>query len=139
MRERAIQITENDLRRLENLLEASAEQPADRDRGHLHELEEELSRATVVSPQQIPSGVVTMNSRVRIVDVDSGEESVLTLVFPRQADIDAGRISILSPVGTALLGYHVGDTIEWPVPAGMRRIRIEEVLYQPEASGDFHL
>ncbi|MDW7711779.1 MAG: nucleoside diphosphate kinase regulator [Deferrisomatales bacterium] len=139
MRERTIQITEHDLRRLENLLEASAEQPADRDRGHLDELEEELSRATVVSPEQIPSGVVTMNSRVRIVDLDSGEESVLTLVFPRQADIDAGRISILSPVGTALLGYRVGDTIEWPVPAGRRRIRVEDVLYQPEASGDYHL
>ena len=139
MRERTIQITEHDLRRLEDLLEASMGQSSDRDRGHLRDLEDELSRATVVSPQQIPSGVVTMNSRVRIVDLDTGEESVLTLVFPRQADMAASRISILSPVGTALLGYHVGDTIEWPVPAGIRRIRIEEVLYQPESSGDYHL
>lgn len=139
MRERTIYVTDYDLQRLEHLLESAGEQRSARDRGYLSELENELSRAKVVDPKEIPSDVVTMNSRVRIIDLDTAEESVLTLVFPHQADIAAGRISILSPVGTALLGYHAGDAIEWPVPSGTKRIRIEEVLYQPEASGDYHL
>lgn len=139
MRERTIYVTDYDLQRLEALLESAGEQRSARDRGHLLELEKELSRAKVVDPKEIPGDVVTMNSQVRIVDLDTEAESVLTLVFPQQADIAAGKISILSPVGTALLGYHAGDAIEWPVPAGTKRIRIEEVLYQPEASGDYHL
>jgi regulator of nucleoside diphosphate kinase len=64
---------------------------------------------------------------------------VLRLVFPSEADFDRGRVSILAPIGTALIGYRVGDTVEWKVPSGRRRLRIEEVLYQPEAAGDFHL
>jgi regulator of nucleoside diphosphate kinase len=62
-----------------------------------------------------------------------------TLVFPEDADIDQNRISVLAPIGTAMLGYSVGDTIEWPVPEGLRRIQVKEILYQPEAAGDYHL
>ncbi len=68
-----------------------------------------------------------------------GETSEYTLVFPKDADIESGRISVMSPIGTAILGYSVGDAIEWTVPAGTRRIRIEAVPYQPEAAGDYHL
>ena len=79
-----------------------------------------------------------MNSKVVLRDVDTSAEMTYSLVFPKNADVDAGAISILAPVGTAILGYREGDVIEWPVPSGMRRIRIEEILYQPEAAGDFH-
>ncbi len=87
----------------------------------------------------IPPDAITMNSRVRLSDISKAEKLVYTLVFPRDADAATGRISVLAPVGTAILGCRVGDIIEWPVPAGTRRLKIEEVLYQPEATGDYHL
>ncbi len=90
-------------------------------------------------PERIPPDVVTMNSRVVLRDLDSDETMTYTLVFPKDADIGAGAISVLAPVGTAIIGYAVGAVIEWPVPGGIRRIRIEQILYQPEAAGDFHL
>ena len=82
---------------------------------------------------------MTMNSRVRLKDLNSGDERIYTLVFPTEADVTQNKISILAPVGTAMLGYRVGDKIDWPVPSGMKTFRIEEILYQPEAAGDFHL
>jgi len=83
--------------------------------------------------------VVTMNSKVILRDLDISEEMNYCLVFPKDADIASGAISVLAPVGTAILGYREGDIVEWPVPSGKRRIRIEKILYQPEAAGDFHL
>ncbi len=80
-----------------------------------------------------------MNSKVALSDIDTSEEMTYTIVFPKDANIDEGKISVLAPMGTAMLGYRVGDIIEWQVPAGKRRIKIEKILYQPEASGDFHL
>jgi regulator of nucleoside diphosphate kinase len=80
-----------------------------------------------------------MNTRLLFHDLDDDSKMEVTLVFPADADIDAGKLSILSPVGTALLGYRKGNTVEWEVPAGKRRIRIEKILYQPEAAGDFDL
>jgi regulator of nucleoside diphosphate kinase len=71
--------------------------------------------------------------------MSKGEEQVYTLVFPRDADTATGKISVLAPIGTAILGYRVGDMIEWQVPAGKRKLKIEEVIYQPEAAGDYHL
>ncbi|HNP61151.1 MAG TPA: nucleoside diphosphate kinase regulator, partial [Nitrospirales bacterium] len=106
---------------------------------HLEGLSEELDRANIVDPKDIPPDVVTMNSRVRLSDTSKDEDLIYTLVFPRDADAEAGKISILAPIGTAILGYKVGDIIEWPVPLGIRKVKIEEVLYQPEAAGDFHL
>ena len=101
-------------------------------------LYEELGRATVVPPQQIPPGVVTMNSMARCIDDSSGKVFELTLVYPAQADMSKGNVSILAPVGSALLGLSVGQTIEWPVPAGRKiRLRVLEVVYQPEAVGDY--
>jgi regulator of nucleoside diphosphate kinase len=78
-----------------------------------------------------------MNSRVRFVDEGSGVESEITLVFPGQADVESNRISVLAPVGSALLGLSVGDTIDWPLPTGRsRRLRVVAITYQPEAAGD---
>lgn len=138
MNERTLFITEFDMDRLRKLLEGTRFWST-RDREYLQHLEEELERAQVVVPEAVPGDVVTMNSRVRVKDVDSGREMTLTIVFPSDADLEQGKISIVAPIGTALLGYRVGDTVEWRVPAGMRRLRIEEVSYQPEAAGHYHL
>ncbi|HDQ44850.1 MAG TPA: nucleoside diphosphate kinase regulator [bacterium] len=102
-------------------------------------LRHELERAKIVDPEKIPDDVITMNSRFRLQDMDSGEEMIYTLVFPEEADVFENRISIDAPMGTALIGYRVGDEIEWPVPAGTLRIKVLEILYQPEASGDYTL
>lgn len=138
MGERTIYVTEFDLKRLSNLLNGTRLWNK-KDRDFLTSLEEELEWAQIVAPQEIPSDVVTMNSQVRVIDLDSNEEMVFTLVFPAEADYARGRLSVLAPIGTALLGYRAGDTVEWEVPAGVRRLKIEQVLYQPEAAGDYHL
>jgi regulator of nucleoside diphosphate kinase len=136
--ERKIYITEFDKIRLEALID-EAEEFGGHGRKDLEALTEELAHAEIVSSEDIPPDVVTMNSKVVLRDVDTSEEMTFTLVFPEDADVDTGSISILAPVGTAILGYRKGDVIEWPVPSGMRRITIEEILYQPEAAGDLHL
>ncbi len=138
MHSRKIYITDFDMQRLRQLLEGTKAW-SERDRNYLEHLEEELDRAIIVPSREIPSDVVTMNSEVRVKDMDSGKEMAFRLVFPGEADYERGKLSILAPVGTALIGYRKGDTIEWNVPAGVRRLRILEVLYQPEAAGDFHL
>jgi len=101
------------------------------------ELEEEIARANVVEPAQVPPTVVTMNSSVRFKVASSDTEFSLTLVFPRDADGSNDKISILAPVGSALLGLTEGDEITWPAPGGgMMLVKIIEVTYQPERSGD---
>lgn len=131
-----IQITQFDLERLQKLL-LDARATDYRKSEYLEKLQAEISRAVVVQPKDIPSDVVTMNSTVSIEDLDTKEEEVYTLVFPEDADVPQGKVSILAPIGTAMLGYEVGDTFEWDVPAGKRRLLIKKILYQPEASGDF--
>jgi len=103
---------------------------------YLKKLAEEIEKASVVEPNRIPSDVITLNSTARLVDQKTDEEMLYTLVFPEDADISQGKISILAPIGTAMLGYKVGDTFEWDTPGGTRIIRVKEILYQPEASGD---
>lgn len=134
----SISITQLDSQRLNHLL---ARIPRDQnpDRDDLRDLEWEIARAKVIPPKQAPEDLVTMNSKVRLTDLSTGESLVYTLVFPHEADYKEGRISILAPLGTALLGFRVGDVVEWRMPAGTRTLRIEELLYQPEAAGDFHL
>lgn len=138
MNERKIHITEFDRSRLAELI-AVAREFGHPPRKDLQMLARELERAEIVSSRDIPPDVVTMNSKVVLRDLGTSEETTYVLVFPRDANIDAGAISVLAPVGTAILGYARGDVVEWPVPSGVRRIRIEEVLYQPEAAGDYHL
>ncbi len=106
---------------------------------NLTDLECEIKRATITSAKDIPKDVVTMHSRVWLQDLDSGEDVFYTLVYPAEADLAEGMISVLAPVGTAILGYRVGDIVEWIVPGGTARYRIEKVLFQPEADGKLFL
>ena len=138
MSKRHIFVTANDLRRLDELLSV-AETFNFRDRNDLKSLESELRRAKIVESRDVPNTVVTMNTRLRFLDLNDGTITEVTLVFPSDANIAEEKMSVLSPIGTALLGYAKGDTIEWTVPAGTRRIQIEDILYQPEAAGDIHL
>ena len=138
MATRNLYITEFDKSRLEELI-AVAEEFGGHNRKDIESLAEELDKAEVVSPKNVSPDVVTMNSKVVLRDLDTSEEMIFALVFPRDANIDAGAISVLAPVGTAILGYAKGDVVDWPVPSGRCRIRIEEIVYQPEAAGDYHL
>lgn len=138
VQQRQIVITEFDLERLQGLVEEMQDQPS-RDNRYLDELSEELLRAEVVSPQDIPPQVITMNSRVRLQDLNTKAGLEYTLVFPADANLEQGRISVLAPVGMAMIGYRLGDTITWKVPAGIKRLKVKKILYQPEAAGDFDL
>jgi regulator of nucleoside diphosphate kinase len=133
-----IYISEFDMNRLKGLVKFAKERWDKRVVQYLEELDKELDRAEIIKPEEIPTDVITMNSTFRLWDLDSGEEVVYTLVFPAKADSTNGKISILAPIGTAALGYRVGDTIEWNVPAGLKRFRVKEIVYQPEAAGDYH-
>ncbi len=126
-------ITETDMEKLRRLLH-SAKNSGTKDREHLAMLEEEIDRARTVSASRVPEDVVTMNSRVRMTDLATSKEMTYTLVFPRDADFTQGKISVLAPIGTAILGYRVGDVIEWNVPGGRRKLRLDEILHQPAAA-----
>lgn len=138
MENRIIYITEYDLVRLQELIE-NAKRADRRGNPYLNSLEAELSKGKVVAPAEVPPDVITMNSTAHLLDLDSDEEMIYTLVFPADADIAQSKISVLAPIGTAILGYRVGDVFDWPVPDGVRRLQVKQVLYQPEASGDYHL
>jgi regulator of nucleoside diphosphate kinase len=121
MSNKPIQITQLDLERLQKLIE-DAQQTEYRGSDSLVHLQEELDRAEIVAPQDVSEGVVTMNSTVVLLDLETGEEETYTLVLPERADLARGRISVLAPIGTAMLGYEAGDIFEWEVPAGPRRL-----------------
>ena len=97
----------------------------------------ELHRAVIVEPRAVPADIVTMNSLVVYEDCETFQRRKVELVYPKDADAARGRVSVLAPIGSALLGLRVGQTIEWEVPTGKKRIRVLEVHYQPEACGDF--
>ncbi len=130
---RTIYITEDDFARLTNLV-GSTTAAVNSDELHSRDLRSELNRAVRVPRTHIPADVITMNSRVVLRDLKTGERFECTVVFPGQADVNKGRISILAPIGTALIGYRKGDTIEWNVPGGTAHLKVEEILYQPEAA-----
>ena len=132
----SIYVTEPDYDRLSALIETTRERNGV-DIEYLKKLEGELDRAEIVDPKHIPDDVITMRSKVRLKDLVTGQANTYSLVFPTEADFNEGKISILAPIGTAILGYKSGDTIEWSVPSGLRRIKVEEILYQPEAAGDY--
>ena len=138
-KETNIYITKPDQERLTRLIEFTRERDDDANRKYLDSLEEELAKADVVQQQDIPPDVITMRSTVRLKDLDTGQEMIYGLVFPTEANYDDGKISVLAPIGTAMLGYRLGDVIEWKVPSGLRRLKVEKVLYQPESKGDYHL
>jgi regulator of nucleoside diphosphate kinase len=136
MSQSTVYITKTDQEKLRDLI-SQASFSEYRGSDYLKMLEGELDRAKVVDPHDIPPDVITLNSTADLVDLESGDEMTYTLVFPDQADISQGKISILAPIGTAMLGYRVGDIFEWETPGGKRKIRVEKVIFQPEASGDY--
>ena len=135
MSKKLIYITDNDMKRLKELI-----MEADNgNKKYLRELKDELDKGEVVDSRDIPNNIITMNSKVRLRDINTQKEMICWLVFPDDSNADQGKISILAPIGTALLGYKVGDIIEWKVPAGVTKLKVEEILYQPEAAGDYQL
>lgn len=100
---------------------------------HLQSLEGELARATLVESEELPSDVVAMHSTVWFCDLDTDESERYTLVLPSEADVTCNRISVLAPIGTALLGFRVGDTLKWRVPQGTRRLKITKVVQRQAA------
>ena len=135
MNQPSIFLTTKDVEKLRDLIR-EAFHTEYRGSDYLKQLAGEIEKASVVRSDQIPSDVITLNSTARIADQETNEEMIYSLVFPEDADTSQGKISILAPIGTAMLGYKVGDTFEWDTPGGKRVIRVEEILYQPEASGD---
>lgn len=136
MAEKKIYITTFDLDRLTDLIEAY------RNSGHQKKipidiLEKELERAEIVDPKKVPADVITMNSTAYLKDLNTGEEIIWSLVFPKDANTEENRISVMAPIGMALLGYRVGDVIEWEVPGGLRKLKVIQTLYQPEACGHY--
>ena len=136
---RNIYITSMDLERLNEMIEKAQYDATKEKEFYLNKLSEELKHATIVESKDIPNNIITMNSLVRVVDLNYEEETLYSLVYPDNADITKNKLSILAPIGTALLGYSVGDTIEWDVPEGSIKLYIKEILYQPESKGHFQL
>ena len=126
MRKRAIVVTEADENRLRGLLEDELGTSL-RDQAHLQELQSELERAVILRTKDVPAEVITMHSRMRVLDLNDGTRHDFMLVFPSEADVEARRISVLAPIGTALLGFRQGDEVEWMMPGGVRRLRVERV------------
>lgn len=105
----------------------------------LQKLVNELESAVIMEPEAIPANVVTMNSIVKLSFSNNGKQVQFQIVYPDQANFRENKISIFSPIATALIGYKIGDEIEWIVPAGLTKMKIEEIIYQPEAAGDYNL
>lgn len=138
-KELTIYTTEIDRQRLGHLIERVRNQGEKENFSYIRQLEEKLEFAESVAPQDIPPDVVTMRSKVSLKDLDSGEKLDYSIVFPSEANHVEGKISILAPLATALLGYKRGDTVEFQAPSRLRKLRIEEILYQPESAGDYDL
>jgi len=132
----SITLTRLDVQRLEKLIDS-----LDDTLPGVVALQAELDRAeNLVSHEDISPNIVTMNSRVHCREQSSGKDYHLTLVYPKDANPDEGKISILAPVGSALLGLQTGQHINWPAPGGKTlKLELLEVIYQPEAAGDFDL
>jgi regulator of nucleoside diphosphate kinase len=128
-RDNRIVVTRPDLERLRGILSSRNGSP--RDREHLHDLREELDQARIVGAEEVAPDVVTLQSEVRVRDSETGIPSDYTVVSPALADVRSGHVSVLAPLGTALLGYREGDEVEWQMPGGVRRLQIERVR-QPQ-------
>jgi regulator of nucleoside diphosphate kinase len=127
-------ITATDRQRLEFLLTSAFSEAID-SRSHLDALRTELRRATIVDSEDVPDDVITMNSTVCLYDIDYDVTDTYTLVYPRDADILDNKVSILAPIGTAILGSRVGATVVWQSSTGRRYVQVKELLFQPERAG----
>ena len=139
VKEETIWVTKTDLERLGNLIELVRNDGERQLYQYIKKLEEKLEYAEVARSEDIPSSVITMRTKVRLKDLDTGEETVYSLVFPGEAQFDEGKLSILSPLATAILGYRLGDTVEFQAPSRLRRLKVLKILYQPESAGDLNL
>ncbi|MEA5113632.1 MAG: nucleoside diphosphate kinase regulator [Geobacteraceae bacterium] len=135
---KTIYITEADKAKLEKLL-AEEILKADDGFSRLEGLTKELMKAKVVDSADVPSNVITMNSKVLLKQLDSGKSEEYVLVFPKHANDKINMVSILSPIGTAIIGCRVGDVFGVKTQDGERQMMVEQILYQPEAAGDYHL
>lgn len=133
MTDHAIFVTAHDAEKLQELIR-NAQRGEYRKSKYLEMLSGELARATIIDAGAVPPDVIIMNSQAILIDIETGEEMVLTLVFPEDADPIEGKTSILAPIGTAMLGYRVGDVFEWETPGGMSKIRVEKVISRTKAS-----
>ena len=129
----SIILSEQDLRRLETMLEHQSKLTPT-----MEHLEDELARAQIVAPKDVPVNVVSMNAKVLVTIAPAIEPTEITLVYAHDFRGDKGQVNILAPVGTAILGLAEGQEIEWPQPDGhTMKVKIEKVLYQPEREGDY--
>lgn len=131
-RMRYLYVTEPDMERLQALIEIGGGSNT----RYLADLEDELDHAHIVCPKEVPGNVITMNSTVRLQDLDTGKEKIYTIVYPGDTKRVPGAVSVLAPIGTALIGCCEGDVVEWDVPLGTKRLKVLEVMYQPERTGD---
>ena len=125
-----------DAEQLRTLID-TLEQQSLPDSAYVNSLKNEITGAKILPFADIPDDVVRMNSRIQLTDLETGEVFEIQIVYPSEADFDEGKISVLSPIGTALLGYRVKDVVLWNVPGGIRKLKIDKMMYQPEAVGDF--
>ena len=133
-----IYITEDDMNRLEEVL-AIAARNAKRDFKHLEGLTKELMKAEIVDSTEIPSNVITMNTRVLLNDLEHNVTKEYVVAYPGDANIEQNRVSVLSPLGTAMIGCRVGHILKVKTPTGERRLKVQKILYQPEKAGHYHL
>lgn len=128
-----IYLTDQDFQRLQILVSEAVGAVAET-------LDEELARANVVAQKDIPHDVVTMNSKIEYVDLKTGDKNIISLVYPQDANFEEGKISVLAPIGAALLGLRAGESIDWKLPSGqIKKVKVEQILFQPEAEGQFNL
>ena len=128
---------DQDVIRLRDMVSYYLRREDDEDRReNLRFLEAELERGNVISTSGVPAEMVIMNAQVQLHDLDSHERMAYRLVYPEDGGLEDGRLSVLSPLGMAVLGRRAGETIEWAVPDGVRRIKIETVHHQPKPNKD---
>lgn len=125
-------VTAQDFDRVQEAMNSASEFDVER-------LDSELARAKIIDQKEAPRTLVTMNSEVTYEDVKSGKRRTVRLVYPRDANVSKNQVSVFAPLGSALLGLREGQEIEWKMPGGVRRIKVVEILYQPEAAGDWNL
>lgn len=125
-------VTSQDFDRVQEAMRSASGFDVDR-------LDSELARAQIIDQKEAPRSLVTMNSEVTYEDLKSGKRHTVRLVYPGDANVTKNQISVLAPLGSALLGLRDGQKVEWPMPRGIRKMKVVEVVYQPEAAGDFDL
>mgnify|MGYP003576461502 CR=1 FL=1 len=134
MQQQIVRVTDFDSRRLRNVIEGSRAMDL-RDADSVNLLERRLADAEITPAERIDPDVVTINSEVRVSDLDSLKAMIFRVVFPGEAGVAPGEVSVLAPLGMAVLGRKVGDRVTWQTPGGLRRLRVDQILYQPEREG----